>query len=123
MQAAFSTSRTGCRAARKTVMRKSVRAGRRSAGGGETTWYQNGIVSETNVGPRQGGKSEGFWVISEPDGSRSEGSFVEGEYHGIWARYDASGNVVETIRFENGRRAGGLEDPAVLSASFGDRSG
>ena len=29
------------------------------------------------------------------------------ERHGTWTGYDASGNVVGTLRFENGRQVGG----------------
>ena len=78
----------------------------------------------------QSGKREGFHVVTWSNGERYEGSYVNGEEHGtwtlIWAEagddnvvrevgpfergerhgtwtgYDASGNVVGTIRFENG---------------------
>ncbi|MDE0127436.1 MAG: hypothetical protein OXN97_22950 [Bryobacterales bacterium] len=111
-------------------------------GRGETTWYENDVVSETDIGPRLGGKSEGFWIISYPDGARSEGSFVggkrhgvwsffwvdgdvrrevgpfvNGERHGTWTAYDASGTAVGTTRFESGRRVSGFEDAVVLKSS------
>ena len=76
-------------------------------GRGETTWYQNDEVSETDVGLRQGGLSEGFWVISDPDGSRSEGSFVDGLRHGVWTYFDEDGGELGTITWDNGRRVGG----------------
>jgi hypothetical protein len=105
-------------------------------GRGETTWYENNVVQETNIGPRQAGKSEGFWVISSPDGSRSEGSYVDGQrdgtwtvhfdngvravgpyvqgqLHGTWTYSDDDGEW--QIRYENGRRIGGLDGPAVLN--------
>ena len=78
-------------------------------GQGETTWYENGVVSETDVGPRGGGKPEGFWVIRDPDGSRSEGPYVNGERHGAWTYYDENGNELGEIRYENGRPIGGPE--------------
>ena len=88
-------------------------------GRGETTWYENGVVSETDVGPRQVGKSEGFWVISEPDGSRSEGAFVEGERHGVWTYFDASGGELGTITWDNGRRVSGFQESVpALGASL-----
>ena len=74
---------------------------------GETTWYQNDEVSETDVGLRQGGLSEGFWVISDPDGSRSEGSFVDGLRHGVWTYFDENGRELGTITWDNVRRVGG----------------
>ena len=76
-------------------------------GRGETTWYQNDEVSETDGGLRQGGLSEGFWVISDPDGSRSEGSFVDGLRHGVWTYSDEDGGELGTITWDNGRRVGG----------------
>ena len=92
-------------------------------GRGETTWYENDVVSETDIGPRLGGKSEGFWIISYPDGTRSEGTFADGQSHGIWTYFDENGSELGTQRFENGRRVGGLEDSAVPSASSANRSG
>ena len=114
-------------------------------GRGETTWYENDVVSETDIGPRLGGKSEGFWIISYPDGARSEGSFVggkrhgvwsffwvdgdvrrevgpyvNGERHGTWTGYDQSGTLVGTVRYENGRRVSGFQNSVPgLEASLG----
>ena len=76
-------------------------------GSGETTWYQSDQVSETDVGLRQQGRSEGFWVITDPDGSRSEGSFVDGLRHGVWTYFDANGRELRTVTWRNGRRVGG----------------
>ena len=107
-------------------------------GRGETTWYENGNVSGTDVGRRQGGRPEGLWVLTYP-GSRSQGPYVNGERHGTWiirwedgdvgrevgpyvngerhgtwTGYDQSGNRLGTVRYENGRRVGGFEGPFVL---------
>ena len=118
-------------------------------GRGELRWRWND-GSSTETGLFQGGMREGFHVLTWDDGARSEGPYVNGERHGTWTifraeagddnvvrevgpyvngeahgtwtGYDASGNVVGTIRFENGRQVGGLDDPASLGASFGSRS-
>ncbi len=76
-------------------------------GSGETTWYQSDQVSEIDVGLRQKGRSEGFWVITDPDGSRSEGSFADGLRHGVWTYFDANGRELRTVTWRNGRRVGG----------------
>ena len=83
-------------------------------GRGETTWYQNNEVSETDIGHRQGGRSEGFWVIRDPDGSRSEGNFVDGVRHGVWTHYDQDGQEMFTIGY---LVPGGVTVAASLSAS------
>ena len=76
-------------------------------GRGEETWYQNGEVSFTVSGVNQGGKPEGFSVISDSDGSRSEGPYLDGEQHGVWTYFDENGRELGTITYEHGRRAGG----------------
>lgn len=35
---------------------------------------------------------------------REVGPYGNGEFYGTWTPYDASGNVVGTLRYENGRR-------------------
>ena len=80
---------------------------RYAQGSGETTWYQSDQVSEIDVGLRQEGRSEGFWVITDPDGIRSEGSFVDGLRHGVWTYFDANGRELRTVTWRNGRRVGG----------------
>ena len=76
-------------------------------GSGETTWYQSDQVSEIDVGLRQKGRSEGFWVITDPDGSRSEGPFLDGLRHGVWTYFDTNGLELRTATWDNGRRVGG----------------
>ena len=78
-------------------------------GQGETTWYQNAVVSETDVDPRGGGKPEGLWVIRDPDGSRSEGPYVNGERHGTWTYFDENDDELRKIRYENARPVGGAD--------------
>ena len=114
-------------------------------GRGEETWYQNGALSQTNVGSYRAGQSDGFWVIRTSDGSQSEGPYVNGERdgtwtiywaegdvgrevgpyvngerHGTWTGYDQSGNRLGTIRYENGQRVGGSESAleAVAAATL-----
>ena len=59
------------------------------------------------------GERHGIWTIHyEGRGdslARVVGSYVNGELHGTWIWYDGSDNVVETQRWENGRRVGGSE--------------
>ena len=64
-------------------------------------------VSSTVSGVNQGGKPEGFSVISDSDGSRSEGPYLDGEQHGVWTYFDEKGRELGTITYEHGRRAGG----------------
>ena len=71
-------------------------------GRGETTWYRNHEVSETDVGLRLGGKREGVSVISSPDGSRREGRYVNSERHGTWTFFDENGIELGMSRYENG---------------------
>ena len=76
-------------------------------GGGEATWRWND-GSRTDTGSFRDGKREGFFVLirgrADDQGTvREEGSYQNGERHGSWTGYDASGNVVGTVRFENGR--------------------
>ena len=70
-------------------------------------------------GPYVNGEMHGSWTIFHDDRSdnvvREVGPYVNDERHGTWTGYDASANVVGTIRFENGRRVGGLDVPAVLA--------
>ena len=83
-------------------------------GMGEVRW-QWSDSSAVDSGLLRGGQREGFHVINWSSGDRSEGSYVNGERHGTWTGYDASGNGLGTVRYENGRRVGGLEGRVVLS--------
>lgn len=97
------------------------------------TWtfiWENGT---RDVGPMVDDERHGTWTVTFDDGSRGEGPYVNGQKHGTWPRYhegrddnvvrevgpyvnderygawtgyDASGNVVGTLRFENGRHVG-----------------
>ena len=106
-------------------------------GSRDTGRYVNG--ERSGAGPKGGkmgrepkaltwdGERHGTWTLfrSEADDHdvvREVGPYVNGERHGTWTGYDSSGNVVGTIRFENGRQVGGLNGPAALSDPFGSRS-
>ena len=71
------------------------------------------------AGPFVNRERNGTWTIHyEGRGdslARVVGSYVNGEIHGTWIWYDGSDNVVETQRWENGRRVGGSE--SVLEAA------
>ena len=73
------------------------------------------------VGPYVSGVPHGTW--SEFSEGRDDklarvvGSYVNGEFHGIWTWYDRSGNVVETQRWETGRRVGGSENAAEAATA------
>ena len=74
-----------------------------------TEGWRDGTRAE---GPYVNGERHGTWTLFHPEGRddnvvRSVGPYVNGEEHGTWTGYDASGNVVGTIRYENGRRVGG----------------
>ena len=98
------------------------------------TWtfiWENGT---RDVGPMVNDERHGAWTVTFDDDSRGEGPYVDGEKHGTWTLYhegrddsvvrevgpyvnderhgtwtgyDASGNVVGTLRFENGRQVSG----------------
>ena len=90
-------------------------------GRGEVTWSWND-GSATETGLLQGGRREGFHVIirgraGDDNVVREEGSYVNDELHGTWIGYDASGNVVGTLRYENGELVSGSEGPVVLKQS------
>ncbi len=95
-------------------------------GRGEERWQWNdGGVTGTGV--FQDGRREGFHVIiwgraGDDNVVREEGSYLNDERHGTWTGYDASGNVVGTIRFENGRLIGRFENPVALNRSFSRHS-
>ena len=117
-------------------------------GRGEVTWSWND-GSSTETGLLQGGRREGFrviiwgsgtreegpyvngvshgtWTIFHPEGRddnvvREVGPFVTGERHGTWTGYDASGNVVGTLRYENGELVGGFETAVALDQSSDNR--
>ena len=105
-------------------------------GNGRISWFQNGVLSQTEQtglqdGHRNGphvtrdadgtreaegtyvsGQRQGTWVIFFPEGRddnmvRAVGPYVNDERHGTFTGYDASGNVVATMRFENDRLVGG----------------
>ena len=109
-------------------------------GRGEITWSWND-GSATETGLLQGGRREGFHVIIWEQGDvgreegpyvnderhgtwtifhqgrddnvvREVGPYVNDERHGTWTGYDASGNVVGTLRYENGRLVSGSEAPS-----------
>ena len=74
-----------------------------------TEGWRDGTRAE---GPYVDGERHGTWTLFHPEGRddkvvRSVGPYVNGEEHGTWTGYDASGTVVGTIRYENGRRVGG----------------
>ena len=118
-------------------------------GRGEVMWSWNDGNS-TDAGLLRGGRREGFHVINWSNGERSEGSyvnderqgtwtffhqgrddnvvrevgpFVSGERHGAWTGYDASGNVVGTLRYENGEVVGGFGTAVALDQSPDSRVG
>ena len=68
-------------------------------GSGEVTWYENGEVSQTVSGRKRRGKSEGFTVIRDADGSRSEGAFLDDSPHGVWTYFDQDGQEMFTIGY------------------------
>ena len=68
-------------------------------GSGEVSWYENGEVSQTVSGLKRRGKSEGFTVIRDADGSRSEGAFVDDSPHGVWTYFDQDGQELFTIGY------------------------
>ena len=98
------------------------------------TWTLIWEDGTRDVGPYVNGERHGNWTISFDDDSRGGGPYVNGEMHGTWTifhegrddnvvrevgpyvnderhgtwtGYDASGNRLGTIRYENGRRVGG----------------
>ena len=104
-------------------------------GNGRAQWYQNDELIQIWQTRLQGGCADGLSRVPSGDGElevegqyvngertgtwkffyegrddnvvREEGSYVNGEAHGTWTGYDASGNVVGTLQFENGRQVGG----------------
>ena len=68
-------------------------------GSGEVTWYENGEVSQTVAGLKRRGESEGFTVIRDADGSRSEGTFLDDSQHGVWTYFDQDGQEMFTIGY------------------------
>ena len=111
-------------------------------GNGEVNWYQNDEliqIWETRLqdghpdgpfvqrygdgaleadGQHMNGEMHGTWTWFLEDVGREVGPYVNDERHGTWTGYDQSGNELGTIRFENGRRVGGLDD-AVALIQFG----
>lgn len=91
-------------------------------GMGEERWrWSDGSVSATGI--FQDGRREGFHVIiwgraGDDNVVREEGSYVNDERHGTWTGYDASGNVVGTLRYENGRLNGRFPNPVAPNRSF-----
>ena len=98
---------------------KRLRPGERTG-----SWFQNGELIVATEGTHVDGESHGPWTIfwEEGDVAREVGPYVNGERHGIWTGYDASGNVVGTARFENGRRVGDLDGSVALDQSSDSRS-
>ena len=83
-------------------------------GNGEVTWYENGEVSQTVSGLKRRGKPDGFTVIRDANGSRSEGAFVDDSPHGVWTYFDQDGQEMFTIGY---LVAGGATASGSLSAS------
>lgn len=83
-------------------------------GSGDVTWYVNGKVFQTVSGLKRRGKSEGFTVIRDADGSRSEGTFLDDSQHGVWAYFDQDGQEMFTIGY---LAPGGATVSGSLSAS------
>ena len=67
-------------------------------GNGRVSWFQNDELSQ---------------IV--------EGRLQDGRRHGTWTEYDESGNELGTIRYENGRRVGGSDDPVALDPSSASR--
>ena len=76
--------------------------------GAWTVTFDGGSRGE---GPYVNGEKHGTWTLFRENRSdnvvREVGPYVNDELHGTWTGYDASGNVVGTMRFENGRRVRG----------------
>ena len=100
-------------------------------GSRDTGRYVNGERSgHWTEGWHGGTRAQGIYVDGERHGTwtlfRAEagddnvvqevGPYVNGERHGSWTGYNASGNMVGTIRFENGRRLGGSEGALEVGA-------
>ena len=112
-------------------------------GDGRITWFQNGELIQTwetrledgypdgpsvvryhtgdhgrGEGAFVSGERTGTWTYFWEDGrddnvAREVGPYVNGERHGTWTGYDASGNVVGTLRFENGTQVSRSDGPVV----------
>ena len=114
------------------------------------TWTFVWANGTRDVGPMVNGEKHGSWTESYEDGGRGEGPyvngerqgtwtffhqgrddnvvrevgpFVSGERHGAWTGYDASGNVVGTLRYENGEVVGGFGTAVALDQSPDSRVG
>ena len=78
--------------------------------GAWTVTFDDGSRGE---GPYVNGEKHGIWTIFHESRSdnvvREVGPYVNDERHGAWTGHDSSGNVVGTLRYENGRRVGGSE--------------
>lgn len=112
--------------------------------GAWTLIWENGT---RDVGPFVNDERQGTWTVTSDDGSRGEEPYVNGEKHGTWTLfhegrdnnairetgpyasderhgtwtgYDSSGDVVGTLRFENGRRVGdsGFAGEAGVAATL-----
>ena len=94
-------------------------------GRGDVRWHWND-GSSIWTGLLQNGERQGTWTIFHHEDRddnvvREVGPYVIGERHGTWTGYDASGNVVGTLRYENGELVSGSEGPVVLKQSSGSR--
>ena len=76
-------------------------------------------------GPYENGEKHGTWTLfhegRDDNVVREVGPYVNDERHGTWTGYDASGNVVGTLRYENGRLVSGSEASVVLRQSSDSR--
>ncbi len=90
-------------------------------GNGRESWFQNGGLIQAAEGTYIDGQPHGPWTIYFENGHREVGPYVNGERHGTWTGYDASGDVVGTLRYDNGRRVGGSDDPVALYQSSASR--
>ena len=74
------------------------------------TWVLHYANGNQGGGPYVNGERHGIWTFfyegRDDNVVRSMGPYVNGEEHGIWTGYDASGIVVGTLRYENGREVG-----------------
>lgn len=86
------------------------------------TWVFHYGDGNQGGGPYVNGERHGTWIFFLPEGrddnvAREVGPYVNDDEHGTWTGYDASGRVVGTMRFENGRRVGGSRSAVEAAAA------
>ena len=85
------------------------------------TWTVSFNDGSRGEGPYVNGEKHGTWTLfhegREDNVIREVGPYVNDERHGTWTGYDATGNVVGTLRYENGKRVGEADGSAVLNQS------